>query len=90
MGLKTYFVNKMLVSWEKSDSEKFKGKQISSGVIEKRDINYATDSIRGHLLDIYYPSTYEGKLPVFIDIHGGGFMSSYKELSGLLTQKLSR
>ena len=78
---KTYFVNKMLDSWEQSDRERFKEKATPNGVTEETNISYAEDNIRGHLLDVYYPSAFEGKLPVIIDIHGGGFMSGYKELN---------
>lgn len=45
----------------------------------------AHGQIRGHLLDIYLPHTaiVSGgtTLPVYIDIHGGGFCYGYKELN---------
>ncbi len=48
--------------------------------------------VRGHLLDVYMPQrvhealtagtlTDAERLPVFIDIHGGGFLYGYKELN---------
>lgn len=83
MGLKDYFVNKMLASFERSDQEKLSGKPLCTGVIAESDISYAGDFLRGHLLDVYRPAAGTRKLPVLIDIHGGGFMSSYKELDRL-------
>ena len=83
LRLKSYLVNKMLNSWEQSDREKLNNKPVPNGVAENNDVAYAADNIRGHLLDTYYPSQVEKKLPVLIDIHGGGFMSGDKELNRL-------
>ena len=83
MRLKTYLITKMLNSWEQSDKERLKNKPIPDGIIEKKDIPYTTDNMSEHQLDIYYPATFENKLPVLIDIHGGGFMSGSKELNRL-------
>ncbi|WEV63674.1 alpha/beta hydrolase [Bifidobacterium sp. ESL0732] len=49
------------------------------------DIDYAGDGIRAHKLDLYLPHdavVRGGKTtPVYIDIHGGGFMYGHKELN---------
>lgn len=48
------------------------------------DIDYVGDGIRGHKLDMYLPqgSQLDGTLtPVYVDIHGGGFVYGYKELN---------
>ena len=49
------------------------------------DIPYIDDGVRGHLLDVYLPhdAVVRGghSLPVFVDIHGGGFVYGYKELN---------
>ncbi len=52
-------------------------------VIELKDIQYAGDD-EWHLLDVYYPDDIDAerdKLPVIIDIHGGGWMYATKELN---------
>ena len=59
------------------------------GIAEVTDLAYIDDGHRGHLLDIYYPERTKGKLPVIIDIHGGGFMYGYKELNKLYNLYLS-
>ncbi|MEJ5921026.1 alpha/beta hydrolase [Bifidobacterium thermophilum] len=49
------------------------------------DIPYLDDGVRGHLLDLYLPHdavVRQGHAyPVYIDIHGGGFVYGYKELN---------
>lgn len=49
------------------------------------DIPYLDDGIRGHKLDVYLPhdAVLRGghALPVYVDIHGGGFTYGYKELN---------
>lgn len=49
------------------------------------DIQYADDGSRAHRLDLYLPhdSVVRGgrTTPVYIDIHGGGFVYGYKDLN---------
>ncbi|MDR2670450.1 MAG: alpha/beta hydrolase [Oscillospiraceae bacterium] len=78
MGLRSYFVNKLLASWDKSDQARFSNKLFPEGVHQQRDVYYAQGDSRNSL-DVYYPSVGSQKLPVLIDIHGGGFMSGDKE-----------
>ncbi len=55
------------------------------GIESFLDIPYQDDGTRAHLLDVYIPERAllrRGKaLPVYIDIHGGGFTYGYKELN---------
>ncbi|WEV73683.1 alpha/beta hydrolase [Bifidobacterium sp. ESL0798] len=55
------------------------------GVDAVTDLDYAGDGLRAHKLDVYYPHdavVRGGKTtPVYIDIHGGGFVHEYKELN---------
>ena len=53
------------------------------------DIPYIDDGERAHLLDIYYPKGTTEKLPVIIDIHGGGWMYGYKEINKNFCLKLA-
>ncbi|MBE6742444.1 MAG: alpha/beta hydrolase [Ruminococcaceae bacterium] len=50
---------------------------------KEKDIPYIDDGNIYHMLDVYYPEgTKEGdKLPVIIDIHGGGWMYGDKDLN---------
>lgn len=51
------------------------------GVIESNDHQYLPDGHKMHQLDVYYPENAEGKLPVIVDVHGGGWMYGDKELN---------
>lgn len=51
------------------------------GVTESNDHEYLPDGHRYHKLDVYYPEGTQDKLPVIIDIHGGGWMYGDKELN---------
>ena len=48
-------------------------------ISEIKDISYIDDDLSEHKLDICYKNDKKTK-PVIIDIHGGGFISSYKEM----------
>lgn len=52
-------------------------------VDEIKDIAYIDDGNRYHRLDVYYPQNLKAddKLPVVIDIHGGGWMYAEKNLN---------
>lgn len=71
-------------NWE--NTEKMDAKRIASqiepeGLVKILDIPYINDGEKAHLLDIYYPVGTTDKLPVIIDIHGGGWMYGYKEIN---------
>ena len=66
----------------KSADEKRMAKQtLPDGVSAILDIPYIDDGKVEHLLDIYFPEGAKEKLPVIIDMHGGGLMYGYKELN---------
>lgn len=52
-------------------------------VTEVPDIYYMNDKNHYHMLDVFYPSDVkpDGKLPIIIDIHGGGWMYADKDLN---------
>ena len=79
-------------NWE--NTEKMDAKRIASqtepeGLVKILDIPYINDGEKAHLLDIYYPEGTTDKLPVIIDIHGGGWMYGYKEINKNFCLKLS-
>jgi len=45
-----------------------------------KNINYAGNTDMYNMLDVYYPKGTEGKLPVILSIHGGGFVYGTKEI----------
>jgi len=48
------------------------------GTILHGNIPYNNDTLSKHLLDIYLPANANGKLPLVIFIHGGGWLSNDK------------
>lgn len=52
-------------------------------ITEIQDIPYIDDGNHYHLLDVFYPDSVQesDKLPVIIDIHGGGWMYADKDLN---------
>ena len=79
-------------NWE--NTEKMDAKRIASqtepeGLVKILDIPYIDDGEKAHLLDIYYPEGTTEKLPVIIDIHGGGWMYGYKEINKNFCLKLA-
>lgn len=64
-----------------SDAKKHASQTPPKNIEKIRDIPYISDSNIYHRLDVYYPQNTEKKLPVIIDIHGGGWMYGTKELN---------
>jgi acetyl esterase/lipase len=52
--------------------------KLPDGVEAKFDIEYARPDDKPQLLDVYWPKDAQGKLPVIIDIHGGGWTGGSK------------
>ncbi len=90
MKLKNHLVYRMLQSWEERDKKVLSAQPLPCGVTALCDIPYADDGETGHLLDIYFPEEAEGKLPVVIDIHGGGFVYGDKELNRLFGYHIAK
>ncbi len=65
-----------------SDTMRLSKQTYPDDLVEVRDIAYLKDGHKYHLLDVYYPKNSDGKkLPVIIDIHGGGWFYGDKELN---------
>lgn len=66
---------------EKNDFKRISMQTPASGVKQKNNLPYLADDLDEHTLDIYYPENAAGKLPVIVDIHGGGWMAGSKEIN---------
>ena len=75
---------------EKMDAKRIASQTEPEGLEQFLDIPYINDGQRAHLLDIYYPKGTTEKLPVIIDIHGGGWMYGYKEINKYFCLKLAQ
>lgn len=74
---------------EKSDAKRIASQTPTPGITQLCDIPYVEDGTREHLLDIYYPEGTKGKLPVIVDVHGGGWLYGYKEINKYYCLKLA-
>ena len=72
-------VEKMRIDWKKNDDKRDSGLPHDLPEIKRvDDIQYGNDP-KWNLLDIYLPKNIEGKIPVIINIHGGGWVYGTKE-----------
>ena len=74
---------------EKKDEANHARQHLPEGIAEENDFAYLPDGDRLHLLDVYYPAENNGKLPVVIDIHGGGWMYGDKELNKIYAEYIA-
>lgn len=74
---------------EKMDAKRIASQTEPTGLEKILDIPYIEDGEKAHLLDIYYPESIVERLPVIIDIHGGGWMYGYKEINKNFCLKLA-
>ena len=66
---------------ERMDNARIKTLTMPEGIFESNDHQYIDDGNVYHQIDVYYPQGTTEKLPVVIDIHGGGWMYGDKELN---------
>ena len=74
---------------EKNDNKRIASQTPTPGITQITDIPYANDNMKEHLLDLYYPEGTTEKLPVIIDVHGGGWLYGYKEINKYYCLKLA-
>lgn len=61
------------------DNNRVSKQTMAPGVTRLEDIPYIDDGTNEHMLDVYYPDNTTEKLPLIIDIHGGGLMMGDKD-----------
>ena len=66
---------------KRMDDKRIATLTMPEGVAESNDHQYIDDGNVYHQIDVYYPEGTTEKLPVVIDIHGGGWMYGDKELN---------
>ena len=74
---------------EKNDNKRIASQTPTPGITQITDIPYADDNMKEHLLDLYDPEGTTEKLPVIIDVHGGGWLYGYKEINKYYCLKLA-
>lgn len=75
----------------KSDQKRAAKLTKTTGVSAIKDLDYFGDGSKWHLMDVYRPKDTENeKLPVIIDIHGGGWMYGDKDLNAPYCEALAK
>lgn len=65
--------------WKINDAKRDAGLTTPENIVRFDNIQYGDDPV-WNLLDVYRPKGAEGKLPVIINVHGGGWVYGDKEL----------
>lgn len=73
------YSEKIRVEWKESDKKRDEGLTAPESVERFTDIRYGPNE-KWNVLDVYRPKETEGKLPVIVNIHGGGWVYGDKEL----------
>ena len=66
-------------AWAEGDAKRDAGLKEPEGLIIERNISYGVFG-ESNLMDVYRPADAKEKLPVLINVHGGGFFYGDKEL----------
>ena len=75
---------------KRQDDKRIATLTVPEGITEVNSIEYMSDGHRYHQLDVYYPEGTAGKLPVIIDVHGGGWAYGDKELNKIYCLTLAK
>lgn len=75
---------------QKNDAKRIAAQAVPDFDDATTDVNYCGDSNPMHTLNVYRPRGAQGKLPVILDIHGGGWYYGDKELNSYYCRSLTR
>lgn len=75
---------------EKADNKRIASQTAPDGVVNITDIPYINDLNKYHLLDIHYPENTKERLPLIIDIHGGGWWYGTKDINRYYSMELAK
>ncbi len=83
------FMKKMSEKTYLKDLDRIDTSKFDCTIKAVKDISYINDHSIEHKLDIHYKSNQEYK-PIIVNIHGGGFISGYKEMDSLFANYLAQ
>ena len=75
----SFYSMALRAAFKHSDEKRDKGLTTPEDVVRFDDLRYGPDP-KWNLLDVYRPKDVEGKLPVIVSVHGGGWVYGDKEL----------
>ena len=71
--------DKIRIEWKENDAKRDAGLTTPEDVVRFDDLSYGPYE-KWNVLDVYRPKGVEGKLPVIVSVHGGGWVYGDKEL----------
>lgn len=83
------FMKRMSEKAYLKDLDRIDLSKLDPGIKVVKDISYINSDSIEHKLDIHYLSDHRLK-PILINIHGGGFISGYKEMDSLFVNYLAQ
>ncbi len=72
------------------DDKRIATLSLPDGIKEINNIPYTDSGSEYHLFDVYYPENTDKRLPVIIEIHGGGWMYGTKDLNKIYSEYLAK
>ena len=73
------YVAKIRHDWGAADAKRDSEKKTPEDILRFDNILYGEDE-KWQILDVYKPKSAEGKLPVIVNVHGGGWVYGTKEV----------
>ncbi len=71
-------ISEMRNNWREVDAKRDAGLTTPENILRVDNISYGPNEMQ--VLDVYRPQNIEGKLPVIVSVHGGGWVYGDKEL----------
>lgn len=81
--------DKMRKEWKENDAKRDAGLTMPENVKRFDDLVYGEDTV-WNVLDVYRPKEAEGRLPVIVNVHGGGWVYGDKELYQFYAMSLAQ
>ena len=81
--------DRMRKEWKENDARRDAGLTTPENVERFDDLQYSVDPV-WNLLDVYRPKNVKGKLPVIVNVHGGGWVYGDKELYQYYSMSLAQ
>ena len=80
-GFVKYMLTRVGGMYENWLAKRSEGYTFPQTVEEFRDVPYLDDGKPCHKMDVYRPKAFRGKLPVIVNLHGGGLVLCTKEVN---------
>ena len=74
------YASRIRIDWAANDAKRDAGLTTPEDIERFDDLTYGIVDPKWQKLDVYRPKNVKGKLPVILNVHGGGWVYGDKEL----------